>query len=275
MATLPLVLSLVAAVLHAAWNTLVKTAVDRVATMGLISLGHVIPALVLVALVPLPSMEALPYIVASTVIHWCYYIFLVTAYRHGDLSFVYPIARGLSPVLVATSAVFFAGEDLPIMAWAGIIIVSGGILMLAAVRSCDPRALGAAAATSIAIAAYSVVDGIGIRLSGSPFGYIGWLFTAEISVVAFVAAIRFRVLLGAGRAFLLTGFAGGVMSGVAYALVLVAKTLAPLGMVSAIRETSVVITALIGTIWLGERPVLRRLAAAACVGMGIALLSGS
>ena len=241
--------------------------------LGLISLGHVVPGLVLVVLFPLPSIEAVPYIVASTVIHWGYYIFLNLAYRFGDLSFVYPIARGGAPILIALGALVWADEQLPLLGWIAIATVSGGIFLLAAVRHADSRALGAALITSLTIAFYSVVDGIGIRLSGSPLGYIGWLFIAEIFVLLFIGLTRWQRVQATTTRNLLIGVAGGALSGLAYGLVLYAKTLAPLGVVSALRETSVIFAAVFGVLWFHERPIGRRLLAAGVVALGIVLLS--
>lgn len=265
-------LVLLAALMHAGWNALVKGAADRTVTLGLIALGHVVPAVIVAGFVPPPALAALPYIVASTVIHWGYYVFLNYSYRHGDLSFAYPVARGLAPVLIALGALGLAGEALPALAWIGIGIVSVGILSLASFRAASRHATGFAVATSLTIAAYSVADGIGIRVSGSPLGYVAWLFVAEIFVAAFVLiGWRKRVRATPLRSIAL-GFLGGVISGGAYALVLYAKTLAPLGVVSALRETSVIFAALIGILVFGERPAGRRLVAAGVVAAGIVVL---
>ena len=230
-------------------------------------------ALFLVALVPAPSAESVPYIIASTVIHWGYYLFLAISYRFGDLSFAYPIARGLAPVLIALGATVWVGEHLPVLAWIGVVTVSCGILLLAAVRRADKRAVASALVTSLFIAAYSVVDGIGIRASGSPLGYIAWLFILEITIVIFVLATRFSRVAATPLETLALGFAGGVLSGLAYALALYAKTLAPLGVVSALRETSVIFAALIGILGFRERPIGRRILAAAIVAAGITVLA--
>ena len=273
MTLFPAVLTLMAAALHATWNALLKGARDRTVALGLISLGHVVPALFLVALIPAPSAESVPYIIASTVIHWGYYLFLAISYRFGDLSFAYPIARGLAPVLIALGATVWVGEHLPVLAWIGVVTVSCGILLLAAVRRADKRAVASALVTSLFIAAYSVVDGIGIRASGSPLGYIAWLFILEITIVIFVLATRFSRVAATPLETLALGFAGGVLSGLAYALALYAKTLAPLGVVSALRETSVIFAALIGILWFRERPIGRRILAAAIVAAGITVLA--
>ncbi|NNE79317.1 MAG: EamA family transporter [Silicimonas sp.] len=273
MTAFPAALALFAAILHAVWNALVKGAGDRAVMLALISLGHVIPGVLLAMLVPAPTVEAIPFIVASTVIHWGYYVFLNLAYRFGDLSFVYPIARGAAPVLIALGALFWADEHLPVLAWVAIGTISCGIFILAAVRHADRRAIGAALVTSLLIALYSIVDGIGIRLSGSPLGYIAWLFIAEIFVVLYVALSRWPRLRATPSGTLVIGLAGGALSGLAYALVLYAKTLAPLGVISALRETSVIFAALFGILWFKERPIGRRMTAAGVVAFGIILLA--
>ncbi|GGB91567.1 hypothetical protein GCM10011363_05200 [Marivita lacus] len=268
-----LAIVLVAAVLHAVWNALVKTSHDRAITLGLVAAGHCIPALALMPFVPVPVAAAFPFIIASTVIHWGYYYFLNISYRFGDLSLIYPIARGTAPVMVALGAMIWADEILSIWAWIGILTVSAGILILAAVRYADKRGMGAALLTSGIIAAYSVVDGIGIRVSGTPIGYVVWLFAAEIFVAVFVIATRFDRARAISAKARVLGLTGGLISGLAYALALFAKTLAPIGIVSAVRETSVIFAALIGVYWLGEGPARRRLVAASVVALGVMLLA--
>lgn len=264
---------LFAAALHATWNALVKGAADRTVMLGLIATGHVLPALFLVWIVPAPDPAAIPYIVASTVIHWGYYIFLNLSYRWADLSFAYPVARGIAPVLIALGALLVADEHLSPLAWAGIATVSAGILTLAAVRRADPRGLAAALTTGLIIAAYSIADGLGIRVSGSPVGYVVWLFLAEFFVAVFVLVTRRARLAALPRHSLAIGLTGGMISALAYGLVLYAKTLAPLGIISALRETSVIFAAMIGVLLMGERPAGRRLVAAAIVAGGIILLT--
>lgn len=268
-----LAIVLLAAVLHALWNALVKTSHDRAITLGLVAAGHCIPALALMPFVPVPVAAAFPFIIASTVIHWGYYYFLNVSYRFGDLSLIYPIARGTAPVMVALGAMIWADEILSLWAWIGILTVSAGIMILAAIKYADKRGVGAALATSGIIAAYSVVDGIGIRVSGTPIGYVVWLFAAEIFVAVFVIATRFDRARAISTKALVLGLTGGVISGLAYALALFAKTLAPIGIVSAVRETSVIFAALIGVYWLGEGPARRRLVAASVVALGVMILA--
>ncbi len=267
---------LFAALLHATWNAVVKGAGDRTVVLGLVALGHVVPGLVMVSLAPLPAVQAVPFIIASTVIHWAYYYGLNLAYRLGDLSLVYPVSRGLAPVLIALGAQVWVGERLPWVAWAGILCVSVGIMLLTARqfrRGVEAHGLGAALAVAVIVAAYSIVDGVGVRGAGTALGYVGWLFVAEICVVAYVFATRHRRLRAMPRRSIALGFAGGVLSGAAYGLVLYAKTLAPLGVVSALRETSVIFAALIGVWLFGEGPRRIRLVAAGIVVAGIVPLA--
>jgi len=271
-------LVLSAALLHAVWNALVKGSDDKAIVLGLISLGHVIPGLFIVMVVPLPPIESVPYIIASTIIHWVYYFLLNTAYRIGDFSLIYPIARGLAPVLIALGSQIWIGEKLPVLAWTGILKMSGGIMILTRGSfsgAIPPSAIVAAVGVALAVTAYSLVDGVGIRISGNALSYIGWLFVNEIFVAAFIFSSQFRRLRVVSVRTLYIGFAGGVISGLAYAMVLYAKTLAPLGIISALRETSVIFAAIIGVIWFKEGPRNQRLFAALIVVVGIGLIAVS
>ena len=260
-----------AALLHAVWNAIVKGAGDQRTTLGLIALGHVIPGVVLVFWLPLPDSSVWILLAFSTFIHWCYFRFLNLAYRLGDLSLVYPIARGSAPVLIALGAVVLAAEFLPPLAWIGIAGVSGGILFLAigqASRASAP-ALGAAVLTALSIAAYSIIDAIGARMAGNSLSFVAWLFVAESLIVVqlMLPRIRARAMIPARQ--LWPGLAGGLISALAYALVLYAMTLAPIGVVAAVRETSVIFAALFGIVFLGEGPPGRRIMAAVIVAAGV------
>ncbi|PCH68162.1 MAG: hypothetical protein COC12_10500 [Rhodobacteraceae bacterium] len=264
-----------AAFLHALWNAVVKGAGDKTIMLGLIALGHVVPGIVVVALVPSPGWAVWPYVLASTVIHWGYYYFLNVAYRLGDLSVIYPIARGLAPVMITLGAQVWIGETVPPLAWAGILTVSGGIMVLTrgVFSGTLPKAgLMAALAVAVMVAAYSLVDGVGVRLSNNTLAYVGWLFVFEIIVAAFIFSTRLERLRAVSPRVIALGFLGGVISGAAYGLVLYAKTLAPLGLVSALRETSVIFAAMIGVLWFHEGPRGNRLIAAGIVAVGIIVI---
>ncbi len=274
--TFAIVLVLSAAFLHAFWNAIIKGSSDRVLTMGLINLGHLLPSIIIVLLYLPPAQQAWPFLAASTIIHFMYYGCLLWSYRFGDLSQVYPIARGSAPVLVALGAQVFAGEVLPPVAWMGILLVSFGIgtLFLEHInRKMRLTTLVAAILTGVTIASYSIVDGMGVRLSQSPLGYIGWLFLLE-SIAGFVFIfMRRKILSTVSLKQYSIGLAGGMISGLAYGLAIYAKSLTTLGTVSAIRESSVIIAAFIGVVWFGERPWQLRVIAAIIVASGVALLA--
>jgi len=260
-----------AALLHALWNAMVKASGDRAVTLGMIALGHLMLGGIAAVFLPFPGWQAAPYIAASTVIHWGYYWLIYHAYRLGDLSLVYPISRGVAPVLVALGAMVAVGETLSPMGWVGVLAVSAGVWLLAwgeLRRGVSGAAAGLALLLGVVIAAYSVADGTGARVSDSVAGYIAWLFVCEGIAAAYLLAIRFRSLAGLGPRPWLLGIAGGLASAVAYGLAIWAKTIAPFGLVSALRETSVVIAAGIGMLWFGERPWRPRLLAALVVAAG-------
>ena len=273
-----IVIVLMAATLHAVWNAIVKTAEDRTTMLGLVALGHVIPGAVMVALLPLPAVESLPYVAASTLVHFGYFYMLGRAYAHGDLSVVYPIARGIVPALVALWAMLFAGEVLPTQAWGGIALIACGIQLSSwqALRSGVGRAaLGYAVGTGICISAYSLIDGLGVRLSGNTLSYWAWGAFLHLFVASFIG-LRKKASLGAVRPrSWIIGIGGGFVSMTAYGLVLYAKTFAPLGAVSALRETSVIFAALIGFVFLKEGHWMRRLGAAVLMAGGVALIGTS
>ncbi|MCA8869740.1 MAG: EamA family transporter [Rhodobacteraceae bacterium] len=267
---------LLAAALHAVWNALVKAAADRAVVLGMISFGHVILGVGMAVMAPLPAMESWGFIVGSTLIHWGYYFFLYHSYRLGDLSQVYPIARGIAPVLVALGAQYFAGEVLPLMAWVGIVTVSVGIMMLsskALLSLAASKVTGVALITGAIIAAYSIVDGMGVRVSGNVLGYVAWLFIFEGFVSAFIFYRRGSEMLQLTPRVWIPGMAGGLISGIAYGLAIYAKSLTYLGLVSTLRETSVIFAAMIGILVLGERPWKSRIAAATVVVIGIIVMT--
>ena len=272
-----LVMVLSAAVLHASWNAIVKGAGDRALAMAMVAGAHVVVGGIALFFVPSPSPASWPYIVASAIIHYAYYAFLFLSYRYGDLSHVYPIARGIAPMLVALGALFFAGEMLVPKAWGGVIAVSLGIGLLAFGRNgamrADRAAVLSALATGCMIATYSVNDGIGIRLSEAPSGYIAWIFFLEFPITLGVLAYRPGRLAALPLGAVTISLAGGLLSVLAYGLVLYAKTMAPLAAVSAVRESSVIIAALIGVVLFGERPWGKRVVAAAIVAAGVILLA--
>ena len=272
------ILVLVAAVLHATWNAVVKIDTDRLMTMAVMIATTGILAPLLLLLGPAPTQESWPYILLSALLNNVYFLFLIEAYRFGDLSLVYPVARGSAPLLVAAGAFWFAGEHLDVMELTGVIVISGGIISL--VWSADVhlggerRAVVFSLLTGLMIAAYTIIDGIGVRLSGNPAGYIGWLFILNPVPIVIIAVVRRR---GQVFVFLRTNWRlpvlGGGLNLGAYGLAIWALTLGAMAHVSAIRETSVIIAALIGSRLLREPFGRQRVLAATVVICGVMLIA--
>jgi len=265
-----------AAMLHAVWNAIVKTAADRTTTLGLVALGHVLPGAVMVAILPLPSPEAFIYIALSTFVHFGYFYLLGRAYQHGDLSVVYPIARGIVPALVSLWAMLLLGEVLPLMVWAGIGLIVTGIVLSnwKALRSgIGISALVLSLGTGLCISIYSVVDGVGVRLSGNILSYWAWGAFLHLFIAGFAGWRRWQTLAQLPSKIWIVGIAGGMVSMTAYGLILYAKNFAPLGIVSALRETSVIFATLIGFVILKEGNWKRRLGAAVLMVIGITMIA--
>lgn len=278
MSLFALTLVLSAAVMHASWNAVVKAATDRAISLSAVTTAHTVAGAILIAVAGMPDASAWPYIIASTVIHYGYYMLMFQAYRLGDLSQVYPISRGMAPVLVALGTYLMIGEELSTVGWTGLAMVTAGIGLLALQRGAahsSPRAVGVAACLGLTIAAYSVADGIGVRVSDNPLAYMGWLFLLEAPVTVLVLGNRRRLNASIDWRVFRIGLIGGTLSVVAYGLVLYAKTIAPIAAVSAVRESSVIIAALIGLFLFGERPWLGRMIAATVVGGGVIILAFS
>lgn len=276
MTTFALGIVLFSALLHAGWNAMLKAVDDRAGVLGAVSLAHALVGGVLIALSPLPAMASWPSILISTLVHYAYYLLLFRAYRHGDLSQVYPISRGLAPAIVAFSAWMLIDETLAPLAIAGLVAVTAGICLLALQRgaAAAPRStLGFAVLLGLCIGVYSTADGIGIRLAGTATGYMGWLFLCEAPVPLIIALHRRRNGGKFAPRTLILGLLGGVAAVTAYGLVLYVKTIAPLGAVSAVRESSVIIAALIGVFVFGERPWRGRILASCVVTLGVVALS--
>lgn len=249
---------LVAALLHAGWNALVKVGLDRFLSVALIAMAAGIVALPALFLVAPPQPAAWPWLVASMLLHIGYNVFLVQAYRSGDLGQVYPIARGAAPLLVAVVSVV-ALHELPsplATAGIGVLVIGVGLMSLRGGRRTqrlEGHAVGAALATAAFIAGYTLSDGLGARVSGSPSGYIAWLFVGNALVMfILLLATRGTKVLPALADHWRVGLIGGAMSLGAYAIAIKAMTLAPIALVAALRETSVLFAALIGCVWLKE-----------------------
>ncbi len=270
-------LVLLSAILHAGWNALTKSSSDRSLTLALVLAACALIGAAASLVVEPPAPAALPYLLASVCFHTLYQVFLLQAYRFGDLSQVYPIARGFAPVLVATLAALFAGERPTLVQGSGIALASLSIASLALERrDVSPgvgRSVIAAFATAAMIGTYTFLDGQGVRHAGGALRYVAWNLWATSLVYCFAAFWRGRARL---RAFLASdgwrGLAGGAVAALGYGIVLWAMEHGALAGVAALRETSVVFAALLGTFLLGEEFGARRIVAALGVAAGVILL---
>ncbi len=309
-AALPLSVTLAvlaAAITHATWNAIAHGIKDQLLAFGLIGAGGILVAIPLVILSPFPLSACWPYLLASIVIHVFYILLLMRCYRYGEFGQVYPLARGTSPLVVTVLAAVFAAERPSVAQVAGVLVVSCGLALLvlagrggrrAAARGdsgggsaggyaggsgggagrgggLGRTALVAAVGTGLTIAAYTTVDGLGVRLSGSSVAYIGWLMLLEsLCVPAWALARRRHVLLsGTSRRVLGSGLLAGGLSVLAYGLVLWAQTRGDLAPIAALRETSVIFGAIIGTVIFREPFGRNRITATVLVVAGIVLLN--
>jgi drug/metabolite transporter (DMT)-like permease len=271
-------LVLLAALMHASWNAIVKSDSDRLASFSLVMLAGGFLGAAMIPFVPTPDAASWPYLFASMLIHVVYYFALLRAYALGDLSHVYPIARGLGPTLVALFSGVLIGEYLSWRETGGVVLVSLGIAGLALARGIptadERRATIMAVLTGATIAAYTVVDAMGVRASGTALGYIAWLNVLEAPWV-FVWACWRRgfALVPYIRAYWWRGTMGGAIAATSYGIAIWASGISPVAHVSALRESSVLFGALIGTLLLGEAFGARRVLAAALMVCGLLLMN--
>lgn len=256
---------------------MLKGGSDTMLDMAVVVAASGLVVVPLLPFVPLPAPASWPYIAASLVIHIGYYTALVGTYRAGDLSHGYPLMRGVAPLLVAGFGAAVLGELPSARMWLGILLISGGVIGIAFVGGAsflhNRRATAWALANAALIAAYTLVDGAGVRLAGSAASYAAWMFFLDgFPYVLIVAWLRRADLLTYTRGNWRRGLAGGALSVVAYAIALWAMTRAPIAAVAALRETSVIFAAILGT-WLLKEPFGRaRLAGAAAVVAGVVAL---
>jgi phosphonate utilization associated putative membrane protein len=263
---------LLGALLHASWNALVKSSTDKDLDMALQSLFGSLWSIPLLAWVGWPQAASWPYILVSALIHVGYYVTLVGAYRHGDLSLTYPLMRGSAPLLVALSTHFFFGESLSPVAWAGVSGISAGVLTLGLnARALQaPKALAFALVNAAIIACYTVVDGMGVRTSGNAVQYIGGLFLLQgVPFTLLVYYQRGNVLLQYAKGRWPVTAAGSLASKASYGIALWAMTKAPVAMVAALRETSVLFAVFLGVFFLHEAVTRRRVVGALVIVCGV------
>lgn len=269
---------LLAAVTHASWNAIAHRITDKLVGFTLILAGGVLIGLLLAPFTALPAAEAWPYLLVSAAIHLVYVVLLMTSFRLGDFGQAYPIARGSAPLVVTVFAAVFAHEVPNGWAAAGIALSCAGLTGVAlwGLRGRRPQwaAIGAALATGLSIASYTVVDGLGVRASGSPLGYTAWLMIAQgVAIPAYAVCRRWRrETVAVLRPFAALGLLGSALSVSAYGLVLWAQTRADLAPIAALRESSIIVGAAIGALFFKERFGAPRIAAAGLLVVGIGLM---
>jgi drug/metabolite transporter (DMT)-like permease len=266
---------MLAAVLHAGWNAAIKTGLSKQTSMFVLAVGHALIGLALVPAFEVPPPEVWPWLFASGFIHMAYQLFLAYAYEQGDLSRVYPIARGTAPLIVLVVGLVALAEPMTGAEVAGILVLGGGIALMARgvfhngeSRRLLPFAIGSAVAT----AGYTLADGLGARVWGEPVAYVAWLMilSALLYTPAVLALNGRRVLRADARAWAV-GMAAAAASFLAYAIAVWAMTRAPIPLVGALRETSILFAVLLGWLMFGERMDRGKIVAAALIVAGVAL----
>ena len=268
---------LLAALLHAGWNAVVKLGLDRFSAMLVMALMQSVIALSLTPFFAAPAREAWPWLLLGSLLHSGYKLFLIRAYSHGDLSEVYPVSRGTAPLIVAVVGLAWLQEEMSWLRLTAVATIAGGILLMtggdrAPGSGRNRRALGWALGTACFTAAYTIADGLGARLAGSVSGFALWLFVLDgLAMLAVGAAIRGRAMVESIALAWRPGLAAGAMSLGSYWIAIWAFTQAPLALVAALRETSILFALLIGFVLLGERVSARRWCAAGLIVAGILL----
>ena len=269
---------LFAAACHAGWNATIKRGLDPLATTALISIGAAVVSAACLPIVGIPAAAAWPWCAASVAIHLVYFAALIESYRAGDMGQVYPIARGSAPLMTAIATTAFVGERLGFASWGGIILLVAGVIVLSLrggreLAQLDRRAVGFALFTAVTICAYSVVDGVGARLAGEANAYSVALFAGTGPVMLAYALVRRgrSVLAAMGRSWGI-GLAGGALQLGSYGIAIWAMTVAPIAIVAALRETSVLFGALIAVTFLKEPLRAGRIVAALMIVAGLTLI---
>jgi drug/metabolite transporter (DMT)-like permease len=269
---------LFAAAMHAGWNAMLKVALDRVRSMLLLTLAMGAFGVVMLAIVPWPAPASFGFVIASAIIHSGYKLFLIRAYDSGDLSQVYPLARGTAPLLTTFAAFYVIGEVLSPLMLAGVGLVLIGIYVAGVHGGSRRAAMNAPAilfalATSVFIAAYTIADGLGVRASLAAIGYAAAVFVADCVLFSTVViAWRGRTITEGLLVQWRAGVIAGALSFGSYGIALWAMTKAPIAAVAALRETSILFALMLGAVWLGEALSLPRIAAALLIVAGAAAL---
>ncbi len=264
------------AFLHASWNGLIKTGASKQSAMLILGVSQALCGVGIAIWKGIPVEAAWPWLFGSGLIHMCYQLFLGYAYEHGDLSRVYPIARGTAPMIVLLVSGLFLSDTLTATEVAGVVVLGLGILLMMSgiftsgeSRKLLPFALGAAAAT----AGYSISDGLGARAGGDAVQYVGWLMM--ISAVFYIpaaVALKGTVIFRASPQAWRRGVLAGALSVAGYAIAVWAMTEAPIALVAALRETSILFAVLIGWLVFGEKMTAEKAVAALVMVTGVMMM---
>ena len=249
---------LFSAILHAIWNSMASNYKNKNVSIPAIVYGHVPACIIAIIFLPLPSIESFPYIILSALIHQGYQNFLLTAYKTGKFTTVYPIARGFGPLVATLISIIFFGVYLKIFTILSILLISTGVILIGLFSKSvlkNNKILYTSLATGVFIGIYSVVDGYGARLSGSAVSYMSWVFI--FSALFFPVVLHFKKQKNILKKTLTEGkfifWIGGTFSYVAYVITVWAFTKAPIPQVNALRECSIIFAILIGYLYLKEK----------------------
>ncbi len=248
---------LVAALLHAAWNSLIKVGSDPFSTICVATLTQAAIAVPVLVLVPAPAADAIPWIVASAVIHTGYKVFLANAYDNADLSQAYPLARGTAPIAVFLVTALLFGAVFSHVETVAVLSISTGVVLMAFKgqygRPMSRRSIGYVTGTAILIASYTVVDGVGARVAGTPSGYIMWMVIGDaVGMLAFAVLVKGRSVVPSLFPVWRIGLGSGAMSLGSYWIAVWAFTVAPIALVAALRETSILFATVIAALLIRE-----------------------
>jgi drug/metabolite transporter (DMT)-like permease len=268
---------ILAAFLHAVWNAMVKNEDNKYLAVTAIVLGHVPVSVLIILLTPIPSVESIPFIILSALLHIGYEWYLLSAYRFGDLTKVYPIARGTAPILITIVSLIFLGVALSNFEILGIFIISLGILSLSlqgAKGIKNRSAVIYALVTGFFIMGYSITDGYGARVSNSFLSYMGWSFILNATIFPIILKInnKSEIITKTFKEGKKIFFIGGTLSYIVYGIVIWGFTQAPIALITALRETSIIFALLIGTFFLKEKFTLLKVITTFIIFFGVALL---
>ena len=270
-------LVILAAFLHAIWNGMVKNFEDKVISVSAIVYGHVPIAVLVMFFLPLPTLESLPYIILSAIIHQGYQWYLISAYKFGDLTKAYPIARGTGPIIATLISIVFLGVLIPKFKILSICLISFGIISLGLLNKnslTNNKAIFYSLLTGLFIGLYSLADGYGARISLSPLSFLGWSFILNAILFSFLLKfmnhpnVFIRVMKEAKKIFWL----GGTVSYIVYGIVVWSFTKAPIPLVAALRESSIIFSIIIGIFFLNEKISIYKMISIVLIFIGVVSL---